>query len=370
MGRVKRKRSGVVIQMKQTDKKYTEEPEISVIIPIYNSEGFLPKTIESVLRQTRTSFELLLIDDGSSDRSLEICRRYEAADPRVRVFRKENTGVSDTRNLGLDMARGRYIRFIDSDDSLPEDSLENMIRPFEENEEIDMVIGRFESNSRLEQSSRQGIVGIREFLAEYVEMIQAFYSGVVWNKMFLNSVIRQHGIRFEPGLQWSEDLLFNLQYYRWCSRIFYVDRPVYGYWQRENSLYAPKQYSLPERMAVEYRRYMASLELVREKDSSLEAKVFDFLMKILYVELSSGENVRNYGQFRTLLGDPGLTECLNAFRGKSSYSIYNMLRRRILKKQFRRLYFFFDVKRRFMKLFSGDMKKRVQSLIRKSSYKY
>ena len=149
-----------------------------------------------------------------------------------------------------------------------------------------------------------------------------------------------------------------------------MDRPVYGYWQRENSLYAPKQYSLPERMAVEYRRYMASLELVREKDSSLEAKVFDFLMKILYVELSSGENVRNYGQFRTLLGDPGLTECLNAFRGKSSYSIYNMLRRRILKKQFRRLYFFFDVKRRFMKLFSGDMKKRVQSLIRKSSYKY
>ena len=113
MGRVKRKRSGVVIQMKQTDKKYTEEPEISVIIPIYNSEGFLPKTIESVLRQTRTSFELLLIDDGSSDRSLEICRKYEAADPRVRVFRKENTGVSDTRNMGLDMARGRYIRFID-----------------------------------------------------------------------------------------------------------------------------------------------------------------------------------------------------------------------------------------------------------------
>ena len=92
--------------------------------------------------------------------------------------------------------------------------------------------------------------------------------------------------------------------------------------------------------------------------------------KSAILRLSSGENVRNYGQFRTLLGDPGLTECLNAFRGKSSYSIYNTLRRRILKKQFRRLYFFFDVKRRFMKLFSGDMKKRVQSLIRKSSYKY
>ena len=370
MGCVKRQRSGVIIQMKQIDKKYIEEPEISIIIPIYNSEKFLPKNIESVLRQTWTSFELLLIDDGSSDRSLEICRKYEASDPRVRVFHKENTGVSDTRNLGLVMARGRYIRFIDSDDSLPEDSLEQMVRPFKENKEIDMVIGRFESNSLLEQSSRRGIVDIKDFLAEYVEMIQTFYSGVVWNKMFLNSVIRKHGIRFESGLQWSEDLLFNLQYYRWCSRICYVDRPIYCYWQRENSLYAPKQYSLSERMSVEYRRYMASLDLVKVKESSLEAKVFDFLMKIIYVELSSGENIKDYSQFQKLLDDPELKECLSAFRGKSSYSIYNTLRSGILKKQFRRLYFFFGVKRRFMRLFSGDMKKRVQSLIKKSSYKY
>ena len=77
MGRVKRQRSGVIIQMKKIDRKYIEEPEISIIIPIYNSEKFLPKNIESVLRQSWMSFELLLIDDGSSDRSLQICRKYK-----------------------------------------------------------------------------------------------------------------------------------------------------------------------------------------------------------------------------------------------------------------------------------------------------
>lgn len=149
-----------------------------------------------------------------------------------------------------------------------------------------------------------------------------------------------------------------------------MERPIYCYWQRENSLYAPKQYSLSERMAVEYRRYMASLDLVKEKESGLEAKVFDFLMKIIYVELSSGENIKDYSQFRKLLDDPELRESLSAFQGNSSYSVYNMLRGVILKKQFKRLYVFFTVKRRFMRMFSGDMKKRVQSLIKKSSYKY
>ena len=91
-------------------------PKISVIIPVYNTEKYLHRCIDSVLAQTYQDFELLLIDDGSKDSSGAICDEYAAKDTRVRVFHKENGGVSDTRNYGLDLAQGKYLMFLDSDD--------------------------------------------------------------------------------------------------------------------------------------------------------------------------------------------------------------------------------------------------------------
>ena len=91
-------------------------PKISVIVPVYNVEKYLPRCIDSILSQTFTDFELLLIDDGSPDNCGKICDEYAAKDSRVRVFHKPNGGVSSARNLGLDNARGEWIAFIDSDD--------------------------------------------------------------------------------------------------------------------------------------------------------------------------------------------------------------------------------------------------------------
>ena len=92
------------------------DPIVSIIVPVYNAEETLRRCIESVLNQGFTDFELLLVDDGSTDSSAGICREYENGDRRVRVIRKENTGVSDTRNLGLSEARGTFVQFLDSDD--------------------------------------------------------------------------------------------------------------------------------------------------------------------------------------------------------------------------------------------------------------
>ena len=91
-------------------------PTISVIVPIYNTEKYLRRCIDSVLAQTYKDFELLLIDDGSTDSSGAICDEYAALDARVSVFHKENGGVSDTRNYGLDLAQGKYLMFLDADD--------------------------------------------------------------------------------------------------------------------------------------------------------------------------------------------------------------------------------------------------------------
>lgn len=100
---------------------------VSCIIPVYNTQKYLPRCIESVLAQTFVDWEMLLIDDGSTDASGSICDEYAAKDERIRVFHKENGGISSARNLGLNYAQGEWIFFVDSDDSLPKTSLESLL---------------------------------------------------------------------------------------------------------------------------------------------------------------------------------------------------------------------------------------------------
>ena len=104
-----------------------KNPLISVIVPIYDVESYLPKCVESVLRQTYTNLEIILVDDGSPDNSGKICDDFAARDPRVRVIHKENGGLSSARNAGLDAAHGEYITFLDSDDWIAEDAYEHLL---------------------------------------------------------------------------------------------------------------------------------------------------------------------------------------------------------------------------------------------------
>ena len=103
-------------------------PEISIITPVYQAEKFLKKCVDSILVQSFSDWELLLIDDGSTDKSGEICQAYAQADPRVRYHKKNNGGVSSARNLGVKLAKGKYLTFVDSDDFAAEDLLETLYR--------------------------------------------------------------------------------------------------------------------------------------------------------------------------------------------------------------------------------------------------
>lgn len=118
--------------------KEISEPLISIIVPVYNAEQYLHRCIESIVSQTYSNIEIILIDDGSNDKSGEICDEYSKKDKRIKVFHKDNTGVSDTRNFGIKKATGSYIGFVDSDDCIHR----NMFQLLEENmrEEVDVVI--------------------------------------------------------------------------------------------------------------------------------------------------------------------------------------------------------------------------------------
>ncbi len=115
-------------------------PCVSLIIPVYNAQRYLRRCLDSVVKQDFMDMEVLLLNDGSRDKSLEICREYEAADLRIRVIDKENTGVSDTRNTGIRLASGKYLQFMDSDDWLADDAVESMVSAAER-ADCDLLIG-------------------------------------------------------------------------------------------------------------------------------------------------------------------------------------------------------------------------------------
>ena len=171
-------------------------PAVSIIVPVYNAETALHRCIESILHQSCADFELLLVDDGSKDDSGAICDEYAAKDSRIRVFHKENGGVSAARNLALDVARGKYLQFLDSDDWVVPDATLLLLRAAEEHG-ADLVISDFYRVVG-ERVSVKGDIEEDRGLSreEYAEHMMAnpadFYYGVLWNKLYRREIGRAH----------------------------------------------------------------------------------------------------------------------------------------------------------------------------------
>ena len=216
-------------------------PKISVIVPVYNAEQWLERCVDSIVAQTYTDWELLLIDDGSTDDSATICDEYAAKDERIRVSHKENGGVSDTRNYGLDLAQGKYLMFLDSDDFwLRNDVLEMLIGKAEE---YDLDIVRGEYSAMHEDGSFAWSRGISEKRKQYAERV--LYSGEFFEygihgefflplSMFKRS--RIGNLRFEKGRVFLEDMLFYSTFLLQDLKCMYLpDIRFYAYRKNENS---------------------------------------------------------------------------------------------------------------------------------------
>jgi len=216
------------------------EPKVSIIIPVYNAEKYLRRCIDSVLGQEYRDFELLLVNDGSTDTSGVICEEYAKKDHRVRVTHKENTGVSDTRNLAISQARGKYLQFVDSDDWLTSDATRLLVKAAEENG-CDLVISDFyrvvgERVSHKGDIETDGVMSREEFAAHMMEDPADFYYGVLWNKLYRRDIVEKHSICMEPCISWCEDFLFNLEYILHAERFYALRVPVYYYVKTKGSL--------------------------------------------------------------------------------------------------------------------------------------
>ena len=202
-------------------------PKVSIIVPIFNEEKYIEGCIESILKSTYQDFELILVDDGSNDNSVNLCEDFARNNKNIFVYKLNRGGVSRARNYGVTKARGEYIWFVDGDDKVYPEALEFLMEGIEE-KECDLVIGKYNSNRKNIQSEKVGIYNITDYIAEFC-CETGYYYHVLWNKLYKRSIIQDNQLRFKEHYSFAEDNIFNCDYLPYCKKVNYIDKKVYFY---------------------------------------------------------------------------------------------------------------------------------------------
>lgn len=202
---------------------------ISVIVPVYKTERFLNRCVESLVNQTYKNLEIFLVDDGSPDNCPEMCDEWAQKDSRIKVLHLENNGVANARNTALSQASGSYIAFADSDDYLESDMYEKLINAAERRN-ADIVMCDYQINDESRGADTLKAVPKKE--AMKCVCMGDYNYGVLWNKLYKNSIIK--GIEM-PNLKYSEDLVFNFSAFCNAKIIVQSDLKLYHYYQNDDS---------------------------------------------------------------------------------------------------------------------------------------
>ena len=215
-----------------------EHDLISVIVPVFNAEASLHACIESIIKQTYRQLQILLIDDGSVDKSADICDEYAKIDDRIIVFHSKNGGVSNARNLGIDSATGKYIAFIDSDDTVKQDYIEVLYNAIKENDSDLSVVYDFCDYIRdsflLHPEKINNTYCFDSKKAIKAMLVSNYFSGHAWGKLLKRELLKD--LRFDTSISFGEDLLFFVNYILNSSKICYVPEHLYNYTYNAESL--------------------------------------------------------------------------------------------------------------------------------------
>ena len=257
-------------------------PEISVIVPVYNVEKYIPRCLDSLLGQTFDNIEILLVDDGSKDSSGDICDEYAARDERIKVFHKQNGGVSSARNTGLDNASGKYVMFCDPDDYAEPTWCEKLHEAIEESGGFFACCGYNQIN--ISKNTSRIITINSEFdRPNNISLLSLYISNLtypVWNKIYNKELIYYNNMRYDETISIGEDLIFVLNYLKIkINDISFIPNPLYNYHtditgSLTKAKIIPKQWEL-------------SCRIYDEIKNTLDIYKFDFLKyyKIYYNRL-------------------------------------------------------------------------------------
>ena len=267
----------------------TAEHLLSVVLPFYNVEDYLDESISSVLLSTHANFELLLIDDGSTDKSLDVCKSWARKDARIRVIHCEHKGVSAARNAGIEQARGKWVAFVDSDDWVEKDMYKKLIAS---GEQYDCPIVRCGEKRKSYKSEyirmlhESGIVNIANATPP------AYDRGTINNGIYLTEFLRRHKIEF-PDCELAEDFLFNVLAYTYSGRLCNVNEVLYTRRQRKQSL-CSSFYDEPDMTEEKTTRILRMIKARSEIAERLEREPnYKYLRDLLFSETRKFDDMLN-----------------------------------------------------------------------------
>lgn len=228
-----------------------QQPELTVIMPVYNMEKYLARALDHLAEQTDPNFELLIVNDGSQDRTAEIAESYRNKFQHFRIINKTNGGLSDARNVGMQAITTPYFTFHDGDDWVDPDYTAYFVKAFHEHPEAAMVSCGFwidyEGKPAINACKKaiEKSISKREAYRLIVNFWGSFFfnhafvspvKGYTWNKGYKTNVVRKHKLQFVKKLAFMEDQIFNVKYLSLTDGYYCSSRPLYHYWQREDSM--------------------------------------------------------------------------------------------------------------------------------------
>lgn len=285
--------------------------KFSIIVPVYNTEKYIDECIESIIEQSYSNFELIIVNDGSTDRSLDKIENWSKIDDRIIIINQKNNGVSAARNAGLKIANGEWIAFIDSDDYVCKDYLRILYSVIEK-EKADGVAYSLSNNN-----VKVSINILNKSNAINACISNKMLGGYPWNKLFKKEIIRQYNLRFEEDIDICEDLLFSISYFSKIERIAY-------YICDKNKLY-------------NYRIYEESSIHTKDVNKILSAlKVYDSILTINELSNSNKKDIRKiYANI-----------CWNCFQIEKNNKLESCETRQLLEKKLIKNYKYLGIKNR------------------------
>lgn len=295
------------------------EKLLSVIVPVYNVEGYIGECINSILEQSYRNLEIIIINDGSTDASLEICKSFALKDNRIRLISQENQGVVTTRRFGAELANGQYIAFVDGDDYLEPEMYSYMMRYMEN---VDLVVsGYFHHFSEVRIEKRyddfEGAYTTKEQM-QYVwkrmvyNMDEAEISDLtpsLWSKIFKTDLVRKIMEQMNPDIFYGEDAVFLYQYLLECKSVYFFKNALYHYRFRADSVCRSKNEKMLENINCVY----CELKKVFEQHSMKDVLMAQLQKRTIYNTIDA---LNRYMGFSSAYRIPRFTICIENLKGQ------------------------------------------------------
>ncbi len=291
--------------------------KVSIVIPVYNIERYLSKCIDSVINQTYKIIEIILVDDGSDDNSGKICDDYAKKDKRISVIHQKNSGVSTSRNNGINKASGDYVTFIDSDDVVHPDYVKKLVDNLKDNSLSICMIEKFQNEFSFSKDTNDTTLLDKNNL---IKLCELSLLNTPCCKLYNLEIIKKNKISFNTKLSLGEDLLFNLDYLKYIESVIVVNQKLYYYRRGDmntlSTLYYPNILDIQLLLFDKYTEFFNNKSMDKNELTIFDTYRFSIIMVIVTNEFANGSVgfMKRYSNAKELLKNNKMKESLKEIK--------------------------------------------------------